>query len=200
MFFLTHAPPRPANELTSFSAFVSKTKKCGGHASFPTSIMPPDRYSSREPFDIDLLYSRALHPTTLRAIEKVCYRSDPEIAEIIAALDDRRYLLEYIISGTLSISFCASPTLIALRSSAGGGRIPEAPNVDTYRISHISNAKSYGHHEYAAPRQVIIFVAFCGVSIRFRCTPQPPRTSKKGGTFFQCSQGSSGKRRYCSDG
>ena len=195
MFFLTHALSRPANELTSFSAFVSKTKKCGGHASFPTSIMPPDRYSSREPFNIDLLYSRALHPTTLRAIEKVCYRSDPEIAEIITALDDRYYLLEYIISGTLSIRFCASPTLITLCSSAGGGCIPEAPDVDTYRISHVSNAKYDGHHEYAAPREVIIFAAFRRLSIRCRCTPQPPRTSKKGGTFFQRSQGSSGKRR-----
>ena len=68
--------------------------------------MPPDRHSSQDAFDIDMLDPRALEApdglnTALCAIEAVCHRSDPEIAEMVAALDSRPYILEYIISGTL---------------------------------------------------------------------------------------------------
>ena len=161
--------------------------------------MPPDRHSPRDAFDTNLLDSQVLETpgglaTALRAIEKVCYRSDHEIAEMIVTLDDRPYLLEYIISGTLPISICASPILITLHSSTGGWGIPEAPEVDTYRVSHIHDTEYDEHSEYTAPREVLLFVAFRGVFICCRCAPKPSYISKKGGNFFQRSQSSSGER------
>ena len=81
--------------------------------------MPPDPHSSRDPFDMDILDPQVLDTpdgltTALGAIEAVCNRGDPEIAEMIATLNSRPYILEYIISGTLRIPIgpYASPALI----------------------------------------------------------------------------------------
>lgn len=70
--------------------------------------MPPDRYSSRDTFDITLLGPQATDApdgldNAVRAIETVCRRGDPEIAGIIEELDSRPYILEYIISGALRV-------------------------------------------------------------------------------------------------
>ena len=170
--------------------------------------MPPDRYSFQDAFDISILDPRVLDTsdglaTALHAIETVCHRGDPEIAEMIAALNSRPYILEYIISGTLRIPIgpYASPALIILHSSVGGRGVWETLEVDTCRASHAHNTEYDGHREHAGSREIIIFVAFCGVSIRRRRTPQPPRISKqppciptKGGTFVCCSQYYSGGR------
>lgn len=163
--------------------------------------MPPDRHLPRDAFDTNLLDSQVLETpgglaAALRAIEKVCYRGDHEIAEMIVTLDDHPYLLEYIISGTLQVLIVpyASSALTILHSSAGRWGIPEAPEVDTYRVSHIHDAEYDEHSEYAAPREVLIFVAFRGVFICCRCAPEPSYISKKGGNFFQRSQNSSGER------
>lgn len=71
--------------------------------------MPPDRYSSQDAFDVNTLDPQALDTpdglvTALRAIEAVCHRGDPEIVEIVTALNSRPHILEYIISGTLRAS------------------------------------------------------------------------------------------------
>ena len=164
--------------------------------------MPPDRYSSQDGFDITLLDSQVLESpdrlaTALRVIEGVCYRGDPEMAEMIAALNSRSYILEYIISGTLRVPIdpSPSPALITLPSSAGARGIREALEVDGHKVSHIHNAKYDRHHEYADPREIIIFVALRGVSVPCRHASQHPRISKEGGTVVQRSQGSSGELR-----
>ena len=89
--------------------------------------MPPDRYSFQDAFDISILDPRVLDTsdglaTALHAIETVCHRGDPEIAEMIAAFNSRPYVLEYIISGTLGVPTgpCALLALTAVSSSAGG--------------------------------------------------------------------------------
>ena len=69
--------------------------------------MQPDRCSSQEAFDINLLDPRALDTpdglhTALRAVEAVCHRGEPEIAGMVEALSNRSYILEYIISGALT--------------------------------------------------------------------------------------------------
>jgi len=139
--------------------------------------MPPDRHSSRDAFYIDMLDPGVLDTpdglnTTLRAIEAVCYRgSDFKIVEMVAALDSRPYLLEYIVSSMLRVS---APTprlllaLIILPSSAWGRGLRETLGVDTYRISQIYNAKRDRHHEYASPPEIIILIAIHGISIRCR--------------------------------
>jgi len=81
-----------------------KSVKCGGHCWFCTNIMPQDRYSSQDAFNINLLDSQALDTpdglrTALRAIEEACYRGDPEIATMVVALNSRSHILEYIITG-----------------------------------------------------------------------------------------------------
>ena len=94
------------------------------------NIMPPGRYSSQYVFNIEMLNPRTLYRSggpsaALREIESICYRGDPGTAKMVEALGSRPYLLEYIISGTLSASvrLCTLPTLIILSSSVGGGRI-----------------------------------------------------------------------------
>ena len=145
-----------------------KSQKCGGHSWLRTNAMPPDRRSPQDAFYIDMLDPRVLGTpdelnTALRAIEAVCHRGDLEIAEMIAALDSRPHLLEYIISSTLHVSAlgpCLLPALIILSSSARGRSLREALEVDTsYRISRVHNAKHDGHYEHAAPREILIFVA-----------------------------------------
>jgi len=78
--------------------------------------MPPDRHSSQDAFDIDLLDSQALDAPdglaiALHTIEAVCHRGDPEIAEMVATLNSRPYILEYIISGTLRAPIGCCPLL-----------------------------------------------------------------------------------------
>jgi hypothetical protein len=157
--------------------------------------MPPDIHSSQDAFSIDLLDLQALDTpdglqTALRAIEAVCYRGDPETATMMAALNNRSHVLEYIISGTpcMPIGSHELPAPMIFPSSSGGGGIREALEVDSYRVPHIHNAKYDGYREYAAPPEVIIFVVVRGVSIGCRCTPQPPCILEKGGTVVRCSE------------
>lgn len=83
--------------------------------------MPRDRHSSQSTFDISLLDSQALDTPeglaiALRAIETICYRGDPGIAGMVTILNNRSYLLEYIISGTLHVTAgrCMLPALMLL--------------------------------------------------------------------------------------
>ena len=128
----------------------------------------------------------------LHAIEAVCHRGDPDIAGVVAALNSRAYILEYIISGALRVTAhpCALPVLIILLSSTGGGGIREALQVDSRRVSHIYNAKYDEHHEYAAPPEALVFVAIRRVSVRCRCTPRPPHVLEKNRTLVQYPKGS----------
>jgi len=159
--------------------------------------MPPDRCSSQGAFDVTMLDPQALDPpdglsAALHAIEAACYRGDPDIAGVVATLNTRAYILEYIISGAsrLTVDPCALPALIILLSSTGGGGIREALEVDSHRVSHIHNAKYDGRHEYAAPPEALILVAIRRVSVRGRCTPQPPRVLEKNRTLVRCPKGS----------
>ena len=99
--------------------------------------MPPDRYSSRDAFNINLLDPRALDAPdgfapALHAIEAVCRQGDPEIAGIIEELDSRPYILEYIISGTLCpCSLLCIASIDHLPPSAGGRGLREALEVDS---------------------------------------------------------------------
>jgi len=75
--------------------------------------MPPNRYSSQDAFNMDVLDPQALDTpdglaTALRTIEAACYRGDPEIAGVVEALNSRSYLLEYIISGRLRVPIVTS--------------------------------------------------------------------------------------------
>lgn len=88
--------------------------------------MPPDRYSSQEAFDTNLLDTQALDgpnglQTALRTFEAACHRGDPEIAGIVAVLNGRSHILEYTISGMLHVSIgsCELPIPIILPSSDG---------------------------------------------------------------------------------
>ena len=134
--------------------------------------MPPDRYSPQDAFDIDILDPQALNApeglaTAIRTIEEVCHRGHPNMAEMVAALNGRPYILEYIISGALRVLVpsCALPILIIPPSSAGEGGIREAPEVDSYRVPHIQGAKCDGFDGHAAAPEILIFVAIRGVSI-----------------------------------
>lgn len=68
--------------------------------------MPPDRTSSEQSFNIDLLEPEALAApgglqTALGSIQKVCYRDDVSISQMIIGLGRRPHILEYVFSGTL---------------------------------------------------------------------------------------------------
>ena len=128
--------------------------------------MPPDRNWHQDVFDINLLDSQALDTpdgltTALRAIEAVCRRGDPEIAEMVAILNSRPHLLEYIISGTLHVNVGRRvlPALITSPSSARGRGLQAALEVDNHRVPHIHHAKHDGYHEHATPPQIFVFVA-----------------------------------------
>ena len=156
--------------------------------------MPPDRYSSQDMFNIEVLNPQELHTsdglkTALRTIEAVCYRGDPEISGMVEVLNSRSFLLEYIISGALCmpVGACALPVLIVLPSSFGGGGICKVLRVDNCRVSRVRGAK-YERHEYAAPPAIFIFAAVREVSVHCRCTPQPPCIREKGGALVQCSK------------
>jgi len=131
--------------------------------------MPQDRRSSQDAFWIDMLDPRVLVipdglDAALRTIGATCHRSDPEIAEMVAALDSRPHILEYIISSTLRVpapGHCLLPELIVSLSSARGGGLREALEVDTCRISQIHDAKPHRHYERAAPPEILIFIAIC---------------------------------------
>ena len=68
--------------------------------------MSQDRDSAQDVFDIDILNARALDTpdglqTALSVVEAICRRGDPEISGMVAALNSRSHILEYIISGRL---------------------------------------------------------------------------------------------------
>jgi len=153
--------------------------------------MPPGRYSSQGAFDVEILNPQALNTpgglqTALRAIEAICYRGDPKIADVVEALNSHSHLLEYIISGTLCVPIGPRTlsALIPLLFSVRGGGIRKVLKVDNCRISHVHRAKCE-RHKYAAPAGIFIFTAIRKVSIHCRCTPQPPRVPEKNGTFVQ---------------
>ena len=88
--------------------------------------MPPERCSSQEAFDTNLLDTQVLDgpnglQTALRTFEAACYRGDPEIAGIVTVLNSRSHILEYTISGMLRISIgpCELPIPIILPFSVG---------------------------------------------------------------------------------
>jgi len=140
--------------------------------------MPRNRRSSRDKIDIDVFNLQVLDApdgldTALHAFEVACHRGNPEIAEMVEALDSPSYLLEYLVSGTWRLSGIGSsmlPGLIIFPPSVGGGGICEVLEVDNYRFSYIYGAK-YEHREHAAPPEIFVFPAVCGVPIRRRCTP-----------------------------
>lgn len=182
------APSVPKPGLTS--------EKCGGHPWFRTSTMPPGRYSSQDAFDIHTLDPQALDApdglcTALSSIEAVCHRGDPDIAAMVAALDSRSHILEYMISGTLRVTVgpCVLPALIVSLSSAGGGGIRETLEMDSCRVSNIRKAKYDGCREYAAPPEALVIVVIRGISIRCRYTSQPPRILEEDGTLVQYPEG-----------
>lgn len=70
--------------------------------------MPPDRTSSEQGFNINLLEPEALATpgglqTALGSIQKVCYRDDVSIAGMVIGLSRRPHILEYVLSGTSCI-------------------------------------------------------------------------------------------------
>ena len=82
-----------------------KSVKCGGCSWFPTSTMPPNRTSPQQTFNPDILEPETLvtpggFQAALNSIERVCYRDDSSIAEMVVGLSNRPYILEYIFSGT----------------------------------------------------------------------------------------------------
>jgi len=71
--------------------------------------MPPDRRSSEQIFDINLLDAEALDSpgglhTALCSIESLCFQSDTAIAGMVMALSSRSHVLEYVFSGALSVT------------------------------------------------------------------------------------------------
>ncbi|KAF9642213.1 P-loop containing nucleoside triphosphate hydrolase protein, partial [Thelephora ganbajun] len=93
-----HTRPAP-----TWESHVEESQKCGGHSWFCTNATTPDRCSTQDALDTNMLDSQVLDTpdglgTALRAIEAVCHRGDTEIAEMVAALDTRPYILEYVIS------------------------------------------------------------------------------------------------------
>jgi hypothetical protein len=108
--------------------------------------MAPDRHLSQGAFDINILNTPALDApggvqTALRAIEAVCHRGGLDIAGMVAVLDSRPYILEYIISGMLRafVSPRALPALTISLSSAGGGGLREAFKMDSHGVPHFHN-------------------------------------------------------------
>jgi len=157
--------------------------------------MPSNRRLSQGAFDATMLDPHALDTpeglsVALRAIEAICHRGSPDIARMLATLNSRSYLLEYIISGALRVTIGPRtlPMLTVLLSSAGGGGVRKALAVDSHRISHLYHAKHDGNLEYAAPSELLILVAIRGVSVRCRYTPQPPRVPEKNRTLVRYSQ------------
>lgn len=68
--------------------------------------MPRNRSSSQQTFDTNLLEPGALAApgglkTALDSIERVCYRDDSSIMDMIVGLSSRPHILEYTLSGTL---------------------------------------------------------------------------------------------------
>ena len=77
--------------------------------------MLQDPSPSQDVFDFDLFSPRALATpdgpqTALRAVEAVCRRGDAEIAAMIATLNDRSHVLEYVISGMFYGRFVGADT------------------------------------------------------------------------------------------
>jgi hypothetical protein len=70
--------------------------------------MPPNRTSSEQRFNIDLLEPETLAApgglqTALDSIQKFCYRDDPSITEVVPGLARSPHILEYVFSGTSCI-------------------------------------------------------------------------------------------------
>src|ERR1700753_2103638 len=91
------------------------SKKCGGQSLLRADIMPPDRNSFRDTFDITVLDSQALGPSdglnaVLRAVKSACNRGE-EMTGMVAALNSRSYLFEYVLSGMLHGSTRLCPAL-----------------------------------------------------------------------------------------
>ena len=67
--------------------------------------MPQKRNPSEQSFDANILQPGALVTpgglrTALDAIQRVCYRDDSSITEMVEGLGRRSNVLEYILSGT----------------------------------------------------------------------------------------------------
>lgn len=130
--------------------------------------MPPDHRSSRDAFDASILESQALESPegithALRAIDTACQRGGPEVELVIAALNSRPYLLEYMISGTL-IEPPASQTLIVLLSSSARENIQDISEVGLGRVPYFHNAECDGHHVRGSPLETLTFFAICRIS------------------------------------
>lgn len=87
-----------------------KSEKCGGRSLFRASTMLPDDYppEDKDAFFISLFEPQALNSPggadrALRTIETICHQGESKVAQIVAVLDSRPYLLEYVVSGTLNI-------------------------------------------------------------------------------------------------
>ena len=178
------------------------SEKCGGHSWFRTNNMPPDRYSSQDALDITMqaLDAPGGLGTALSAIEAVCHRGDPDIAEMVALLNGHSHILEYIISGTLppvSIGPYVLPVLTISPSSNERGSIRETLEVDSHRVPHAHNAEYDGYNEHATPPEVLIFIAIHRVSIRRQCATKPPSILEEGGTLVRCPEESRGERQQC---
>ena len=83
-----------------------------GHPLSYTTIMPQDRSSSEETFDISLLDAEALNSpggleSALRSIETVCFQADIAITGMVMGLSSRSHILEYVFSGMLSLHAAA---------------------------------------------------------------------------------------------
>ena len=70
--------------------------------------MPPDIHSSTDAFltstlDPEALTSQEGVGNALRIIETLCHQGDPEVARVVASLNSRSHLFEYIFSGKLSV-------------------------------------------------------------------------------------------------
>jgi len=158
--------------------------------------MPPDRYSSRDALNPQVLDAPDGLAIFLRAFEAACHRVDPEIATTVEALDGHSYLLEYIVSGTLrvlNISSSTLPGLIIVSCSDGGGGIRQVLKAGGLRVSYINKAK-YECPWYATRPEIFIFAAFLGVSTHCQITLQPPRVPENSKTFVRYSTGSREER------
>ena len=155
--------------------------------------MPPDRRPSKNAFNIDVLSPQALDgprgvDNALRAIEAVCRRGGPEVAQmLIVLIAGRSYLLEHIVSGAFCVSIppCASRALIILPSSDGRGSVRKASGVGSGGVSHSYNVKRDGHDRRAPPPEVLVFVDVCQVSIHRGRSSQPPCIPEEGRTLFR---------------
>lgn len=88
--------------------------------------MPPERFSSHYPFDLNMVDPQLLDTSdgfhnAIRALEGVCHRGDPEIAGAISVLMTRSHILEYIVSGMLcmpmTLSIISTAPIILLPSA-----------------------------------------------------------------------------------